>query len=86
MAKSRGPTELERETMHAVLAADARGEWFRSRRNGERVVLANLHRRGVLERRAWRGTEGEADAAHEYRPSTAFKEAMLDGSSRERST
>lgn len=42
--------------------------WFRARGNGERVTLAALYRRGKLRRRAWRGKEGEADAAHEYRP------------------
>lgn len=40
--------------------------WHRARSSGERVTLASLHRKGLLQRRAWRGAEGDADAAHEY--------------------
>lgn len=44
-------------------------EHYRAESSGERVTLASLYRAGVLARRAWRGNEGEPDAAHEYRPS-----------------
>lgn len=44
--------------------------WYRASGNGERVTLASLHRKGLLRRRAWRGTEGDVDAAHEYYPSS----------------
>jgi hypothetical protein len=59
-------TDLQLDTMRAVRESAARGEWFRARRNGERVTLASLWTRGLLDRRAWRGVEGDADAAHEY--------------------
>ena len=42
--------------------------WYRAQGSGERVTLASLYRKGRLTRRAWRGREGEPDAAHEYRP------------------
>lgn len=56
--------------------AQAMPGWFRARSNGERVTLASLWRAGVLERRAWRGIEGEADAAHEYRLAKRFIAAI----------
>lgn len=58
-------TDLQREVLAAVRAVAP--AWFRARRSGERVTLANLWRHGKLERRAWRGTEGAASAAYEYR-------------------
>jgi len=59
-------TRREREVVTAILAMPS-GAWYRARGHGDRVVLANLYRKGVLERRAWRGAEGDPDAAHEYR-------------------
>ena len=59
-------TERQRETLGAARAVFPR--WFRARRNGERVVLANLYRKNYLERRVRRGVEGDPDAAYEYRP------------------
>lgn len=59
-------TDLQREVLAAVRAVSP--AWFRARRSGERVTLANLWRHhGKLERRAWRGTEGASNAAYEYR-------------------
>jgi len=55
-----------------IVATKAYPQWFRARTNGERVTLASLWRMGFLERRVWRDREGEADAAHEYRPTSAF--------------
>ena len=46
--------------------------WFRARRNGERVVLANLYRLGYLERRVRREGKCSADNAYEYRPVAEF--------------
>lgn len=67
-------TQLMREVARAVARHCARtGGWYRAAGNGERVSLAALWRAGVLERRAWRGVEGEADAAHEYRPVAAIR-------------
>jgi hypothetical protein len=60
-------TRRQRDTLIAVRAANAHGQWFRARGHGERVVLANLYYKGVLDRRAWRGKAGEPDAANEYR-------------------
>ena len=60
-------TKLQRHVLGVVSAHHLRGLWYRAARSGERVTLASLHRAGVLKRRAWRGKEGERDAAHEYR-------------------
>lgn len=43
--------------------------YYRAVGSGERVTLASLYRSGVLERRCWRGVDGTANAAYEYRPS-----------------
>jgi hypothetical protein len=63
-------TDNQVETMLRVREAHRAGKWYRARSSGERVTLASLFRRGILERQAWRGNEGEADAAHEYRVSS----------------
>ena len=60
-------TKLQRYVLGVVAAHHLRGVWYRAARSGERVTLASLYRAGVLRRRAWRGNEGEADAAHEYK-------------------
>jgi len=60
-------TKLQRHVLGVVSAYHLRGLWYRSASSGERVTLASLYRAGALKRRAWRGNEGEADAAHEYR-------------------
>jgi len=56
--------------------------WYRAADSGQRVTLASLWRHGVLERRAWRGVEGEADAAHEYRPSNDVMVKIAEGKPR----
>jgi hypothetical protein len=60
-------TKLQRYVLGVVSAHHLRGLWYRAARSGERVTLASLYRAGALTRRAWRGNEGEADAAYEYR-------------------
>ncbi len=65
-------TKLQQAALRAVFIATKRGDWYRAITSGhsgggERVTLASLYRRGALERRAWRGKEGEANAAYEYR-------------------
>lgn len=60
-------TDLQRQTLSRVAMAQAADAWYRAGSSGERVTLASLHTRGLLDRRAWRGVEGERDAAHEYR-------------------
>jgi len=59
-------TKIQRCVLGRVAAATLAGVWYRADGNGERVTLASLWRCGVLKRRAWRGVEGKADAAHEY--------------------
>lgn len=61
-------TDLQVKALVDCHNACRKGEWYRANGNGQRVTLSSLYRRGYLERRAWRGREGEADAAHEYRP------------------
>lgn len=74
-------TDWQRQVFNVVAGHHLRGHWYRAAGSGERVTLASLYRAGVLERRAWRGTEGAADAAHEYRltheAERAVKEALL---------
>lgn len=60
-------TDKQRETLRRCIHAARRGEWYRASGSGERVTLASLYRRHLLERRAWRGVEGDPNAAHEYR-------------------
>ncbi len=59
-------TKLQRYVFGVVSAHHLRGLWYRAASSGERVTLASLYRAGALKRRAWRGNEGEADAAYEY--------------------
>lgn len=62
-------TRIQFEVALAVLAAYKRGDWYRAAGSGQRVTLASLNRAHILDRRAWRGVEGQANAAYEYRPS-----------------
>lgn len=59
-------TPRMREVLARVVRSHLSGRWFRAGHRGQRVTLAALFARGVLARRAWRGVEGDADAAHEY--------------------
>lgn len=70
-----GITQRQREIVLDVARGAPR--WHRARSSGERVTLASLWRKGILDRRAWRGVEGAADAAHEYRLSSRFAGAAL---------
>lgn len=64
-------TDLQRAVTASVIARwRDRHAFYRAASNGERVTLASLYRAGVLERRCWRGTDGAANAAYEYRPSS----------------
>lgn len=73
-------TKLQLHVLGVVSAHHLRGLWYRAARSGERVTLASLYRAGALQRRAWRGREGEADAAYEYRLTSeaelALKQAL----------
>jgi hypothetical protein len=74
------PTEAQRALLRKVVSRHrspfARDQWYRAESHGERVTRASLHTRGLLVRRAWRGVEGEADAAHEYAPAAELLEAL----------
>jgi hypothetical protein len=60
-------TKVQRYVFGVVSAHHLRGLWYCAASSGERVTLASLYRAGALKRRAWRGNEGEANAAYEYR-------------------
>ena len=78
-------TKLQRYVFGVVSAHHLRGLWYRAASSGERVTLASLYRAGALTRRAWRGNEGEADAAYEYRLSmvadNVLRESLSSGKS-----
>lgn len=59
-------TSCQIEVLQVVWLSSGSSFWYRARSSGERVTLASLFRKGLLKRRAWRGQEGDADAAHEY--------------------
>lgn len=73
-------TATQRQVFAAAVRATRTDSaaWYRAQNKGERVTLASLWRQGLLERRAWRGTEGEVSAAHEYRASQAVLEALAE--------
>ena len=83
-------TSNQKAVLAAVLVATWAGGWFRARRHGERVTLASLYHNRLCERRAWRGREGEADAAYEYQAAPAVlsvaAEAGLSPKARENPT
>ena len=62
-------TSQQKAMLACLIAYSQRECWYRSRDNGERVTLASLYARGLAVRRAWRGAEGQASAAHEYQAS-----------------
>lgn len=76
-------TKLQRYVFGVVSARRLRGLWYRAARSGEHVTLASLYRAGMLKRRAWRGNEGEADAAYEYRltkeTDQVLRQTLADG-------
>lgn len=69
-------TKLQRYVLGIVTANHLRGLWYRAASSGQRVTLASLYRAGALKRRAWRGNEGEADAAYEYRLTDVAEQAI----------
>jgi len=73
-------TATQRQVFAAAVRATRAdpGSWYRARDQGERVTLASLWRQGLLNRRAWRGAEGDANAAYEYRASKAVLEALAE--------
>lgn len=79
---------LQKETFLRVVRAtrDAPDAWVRAEGSGERVTLVSLWARGLLVRRAWRGTEGHPDAAHEYRISPVVSESLAADKGKESPT
>ncbi len=59
-------TPRMREVFRDVALANRNGMWYRAAHRGQRCTLAYLFRHGAIVRRAWRGKEGDAAAAHEY--------------------
>lgn len=69
-------TGRQQEVARLVILAWRGGSYYRAASSGERVTLASLYRADVLSRRAWRGEDGKADAAYEYRPSDSLLERL----------
>jgi hypothetical protein len=59
-------TDKQLTSLCRAILATRKEEWIRAVDHGERVTLASLHTNGFVKRRAWRGKEGEPDAAYEY--------------------
>lgn len=68
-------TDLEKACLARAIRANG---WIIATGNGERVTLASLYRKGLLERHPRRGKEGEASAAYEYRASHMVREAWKE--------
>lgn len=71
-------TSLQKQVLATVIRTTHAGQWYRAASSGERVTLASLYYRGLIIRRAWRGVEGQRDAAHEYRTTEAVLAAMRE--------
>ena len=69
-------TKLQRSVFRVVAVHTMQGLWYRAASSGERVTLASLYRAGALVRRAWRGREGELNAANEYKLSDDALDAL----------
>ncbi len=57
---------IQRATLACTIRETIAGRWYRATTSGERVTLASLYYNGLLDRRAWRGIAGHANAAYEY--------------------
>lgn len=77
-------TESQRRTLRRVRVVHDRGEWARAVSAGERVTLASLEARGLLERRPWRGDGVSRDSAFEYRLSASLARALATNAEAER--
>lgn len=73
---SRLLTDASRSALAHVAREHRAGGWARARSHGERVSLASLYARGYIIRRAWRGAEGQPDAAYEYRLTPELADAV----------
>lgn len=71
-------TPLQKQVLATVIRATHAGQWYRAASSGERVTLASLYYRGLIIRRAWRGVEGQRDAAHEYRAAEPVLAAIIE--------
>ena len=69
-------SEQQKQVLAKVIVETQAGRWYRAKSSGERVTLASLHRGLYLDRRAWRGVEGQADAAHEYQVTRGVLDAL----------
>lgn len=69
-------SSVQKVVLVRVSRVDLNGERYRAANSGERVTLASLHRARLLDRWAWRGQDGAADAAYEYALNPAFREEL----------
>lgn len=69
-------TPRMREVLARVVRSHRGGRWFRAEHRGQRVTLAYLYKHGAIVRRAWRGVEGDPDAAHEYACGDVMRDAL----------
>jgi hypothetical protein len=67
-------SKTQEDVLRLVHRTHEKGGWYRAQRNGQRVTLASLYRKGLLQRRVWRESANSADNAHEYRCSDMFME------------
>jgi len=70
-------TDLQRQSLKRLLDNDPQ-PYHRARHAGERVTLASLHTRGLVERRAWRGDGISRDSAFESRPTPSISLAYCE--------
>lgn len=66
-------TTQQRHVLARVILADG---WVRAASSGERVTLASLWRRGLLDRRTRDGRDSGANAAHEYQAAARVLDAL----------
>jgi hypothetical protein len=71
--KTLSPLQLAALRRAASSPADA---YIRAISAGDRVTFASLERRGLFERRAWRGDGVSRDSAFEYRLSEPLRKAL----------
>jgi hypothetical protein len=69
-------TPRQKQVLATVVRTTVSGHWYRAASSGERVTLASLYYRGLLVRQAWRGIEGQRDAAHEYKAGAHILKAV----------
>lgn len=70
-------TETQKKSL--LRAIEAKGSWIRAEFDAERVVLACLWRKRLLERQAWRVADRSARSHYEYRATELVLSSFRDG-------